>query len=116
MGKRTMVAAVGLAFLTGCTTYYKVHDPTTGKDYYTTKLDQKKSGSTTLTDDRTKKMVTVRIRRSRRSRRKSTRPASTRRRRRRRRRPHRTRSSNALAPVREPCIGRGAPARARQAE
>ena len=59
MGKRTMVAAVSLALLSGCTTYYKVHDPTTGKDYYTTKLDQKKSGSTTLTDDRTKKMVTV---------------------------------------------------------
>ena len=59
MGKRTMVAAVGLALLTGCTTYYKVHDPTTGKDYYTTKLDQKKSGSTELTDDRTKKTVTI---------------------------------------------------------
>jgi hypothetical protein len=59
MGKRTIVAAVGLALLSGCTSYYKVHDPSTGRDYYTTKLDQKKSGAASLTDGRTGSTVNI---------------------------------------------------------
>jgi hypothetical protein len=54
MTKRTL-AAVGLALLCvgGCTTYYKVTDPTTGRVYYTTELQHKNSGAATLKDART---------------------------------------------------------------
>ncbi len=34
----------------GCTTHYRVHDPTTGKNYYTTKIVRKSSGAVDLTD------------------------------------------------------------------
>jgi hypothetical protein len=45
-------AAVAL-MAAGCTSYYKVTDPTTGKIYYTTELKSKSSGATTLKDART---------------------------------------------------------------
>jgi hypothetical protein len=59
--KRTIAVlslAVAMFGLSGCTSYYKVHDPTTGKDYYTTSV-KKKGGSTTLKDGRTGNTVTV---------------------------------------------------------
>jgi hypothetical protein len=60
MSKRFIVGVVGLALLSGCgATHYKVHDPTTGRDYYTTKLEQKKSGAATLTDGRTGKTINL---------------------------------------------------------
>jgi hypothetical protein len=43
----------------GCTTYYRVTDPTTGRSYYTTRLDEQRSGSVQLKDARTGYMVTV---------------------------------------------------------
>lgn len=43
----------------GCTTYYKVHDPTTGKDYFTTEVKQERGGAATLKDDKTGRQVTV---------------------------------------------------------
>jgi hypothetical protein len=60
MGKRTW-AAVGLALLCigGCTNYYKVTDPTTGKVYYTTQLQEKTSGAATLKDGRTGSQVNL---------------------------------------------------------
>ena len=60
MSKRVIVGVVGLAILSGCgPTYYKVHDPTTGRDYYTSQLDQKKSGAATLRDGRTGSTVNL---------------------------------------------------------
>jgi hypothetical protein len=58
--KRTVSATlIGLVLLAaGCTSYYRVSDPTTGKVYYTTELKQD-SGATTLTDARTGDSVTV---------------------------------------------------------
>jgi hypothetical protein len=53
-----MMAAVA-ATAGGCTSYYRVHDPTTGKDYYTTELKEKNGGATQLKDARTGGMVTV---------------------------------------------------------
>ena len=50
--------AAGL-LLVGCTTYYKVTDPTTGKSYYTTELKQKGNGSATLKDSRTGNTVNI---------------------------------------------------------
>lgn len=56
MHSRT-IAAAALALVMGAggcaPTYYKVTDPTTGKVYYTTSLQQKSSGAATLTDART---------------------------------------------------------------
>ena len=43
----------------GCTTYYKVTDPTTGKTYYTTELKQKGNGSASLKDGRTGNTVNL---------------------------------------------------------
>ncbi len=43
----------------GCTTYYKVHDPTTNKDYYTTELRKQSGGAVTLKDARTGNEVSV---------------------------------------------------------
>src|SRR4051794_9967164 len=43
----------------GCTSYYRVHDPSTGKDYYTTDVEQERGGAATLKDGRTGRQVTV---------------------------------------------------------
>jgi len=56
-GKSLLVAALLLACVGGCTTYYKVTDPTTNKVYYTT--DIKQDGSTTLKDARSGNTVTL---------------------------------------------------------
>jgi len=60
MTKRIFVA-VGLALLCagGCTSYYKVTDPTTGRAYYTTELQHKNSGAATLKDARTGNKVNL---------------------------------------------------------
>ena len=60
MTKRTL-AAVGLALLCvgGCTSYYKVTDPTTGRVYYTQELQRKNSGAATLKDGRTGSSVNL---------------------------------------------------------
>jgi hypothetical protein len=55
-----LIAAVVMALLLGgCTSYYKVTDPTTGKAYYTTELKQKGNGSATLKDGRTGNTVNI---------------------------------------------------------
>jgi hypothetical protein len=56
--KILLVAGIVLGFAVGCTSYYRVTDPSTGKVYYTTELKQD-SGATTLKDGRTGDMVTV---------------------------------------------------------
>ena len=48
-----------LCTVAGCTTYYKVHDPTTGKDYFTTDVQQERGGAAVLTDGKTGRKVTV---------------------------------------------------------
>jgi hypothetical protein len=45
-----LAVAAGAAALSGCTSYYKVTDPTTGRVYYTTQLKQLDSGAVELTD------------------------------------------------------------------
>jgi len=52
-----LLAAVLLA--SGCTSYYKVHDPTTGKTYYTSDLKRKSSGAAELVDGRTGNHVSL---------------------------------------------------------
>ena len=49
-----------LILVSGCTSYYKVTDPHSGKTYYTTKIQKtKKSGAIKLTDERTGQTVTI---------------------------------------------------------
>ena len=61
MGRTMRIVLLGMVTLVaaGCTKYYKVTDPTTGKVYYTTKMTQKSSGATTLTDARTGNKVSL---------------------------------------------------------
>ena len=49
---------VSAVMLSGCTTYYKVADPSTGKTYYTTEV-REKGGSTQLVDVKTGSKVTI---------------------------------------------------------
>ncbi len=46
--------------MAGCTSYYKVSDPTTGNTYYTTKVKEHGgTGAVTFEDARTKSTVTI---------------------------------------------------------
>jgi hypothetical protein len=62
--RRSYLSFVGLALATllggvgGCTNYYKVTDPSTRKDYYTTEVRQD-HGATKLRDGRTGSQVTI---------------------------------------------------------
>ncbi len=53
MKATTTAACLALLCAAGCTNYYRVTDPTTGKEYYTTDLEKKKSGAATLKDAKT---------------------------------------------------------------
>jgi len=53
------VLALGAIALAGCTSYYKVTDPNTGRSYYTTKMKDMKSGAAKFEDERTKTEVTI---------------------------------------------------------
>jgi hypothetical protein len=54
------VAVSGLVLLAaGCTTYYKVTDPQSGREYYTDKIDSDRSGVVKLKDARSKSTVTL---------------------------------------------------------
>jgi hypothetical protein len=59
MRKLVFTSCVLPLLLGGCTSYYKVTDPTTGKAYYTTELTQKGNGSATLKDGRTGNTVNI---------------------------------------------------------
>ena len=46
--------------MAGCTTYYRVTDPASGKEYYTTNVkDKGRSGAVKITDDKTGSSVTL---------------------------------------------------------
>ena len=55
----TGCAALLLAVLSGCTTYYMVTDPTAGKVFYTTDIDKEDSGAISFTDEKSKQQVTL---------------------------------------------------------
>jgi hypothetical protein len=55
---RTLLCAA-LVLTGGCTSYYKVTDPTTSRSYYTTELKKGSHGSATLKDARTGNEVTI---------------------------------------------------------
>lgn len=58
--KVVLTVILGLTALTmGCTTYYAVTDPKTGKQYYTTDWDTARGGTTRFTDAKTGAIVTI---------------------------------------------------------
>ena len=56
---RFAIALCALASVAACTTYYEVTDPTTGRVYYSTDIEDRKGGAVTLVDDRNGAEVTV---------------------------------------------------------
>ena len=48
-----------IMLVAGCTNYYRVTDPTTGKAYYTTKVDAGKGGAVKIKDEKTGSTVTL---------------------------------------------------------
>jgi hypothetical protein len=48
-----------ILMLAGCTHYYRVTDPGTGKTYYTTDIDRGKGGAVKIKDERTRSTVTL---------------------------------------------------------
>jgi hypothetical protein len=53
-----MLMVMVLCVLAGCS-YYKITDPRTSKVYYTTGIDERKSGAVVITDKKTNKKVTL---------------------------------------------------------
>lgn len=56
---RSLALAILLVSLAGCTSYYEVKDPTTGKTYYSSEYDQGRDGQVTLTDEGSGASVTI---------------------------------------------------------
>jgi len=56
---RNTVIVAALFVGAGCTNYYKVTDPTTGRVYYTTELTTHSSGAATIKDARTGNTVNI---------------------------------------------------------
>ncbi len=59
MNRAMVIGSICLLYVGGCTSYYKVHDPTTGRDYYTTDLREKSGGAATLKDGRSGNTVNL---------------------------------------------------------
>ena len=58
--RNALFSLIGLVFvLTACTSHKRVEDPSSGRAYYTTKIDKNKSGSIEFTDARTGGKVTM---------------------------------------------------------
>ena len=56
----TWVLCIVIALVAGCTTYYKVTDPASGKAYYTKKIeDAGKAGAVKFKDEKSGSVVTL---------------------------------------------------------
>jgi uncharacterized protein YceK len=58
---RNAFAVLAILLVSGCTSYYRVTDPTTGTTYYTTSksYDESKEGAASFVDARTGDKVTI---------------------------------------------------------
>lgn len=57
---RGLTVLVLIMAVTGCTNYYRVTDPASGKTYYTTKIDNAgRAGAVKIKDERTGSVVTL---------------------------------------------------------
>ena len=59
MKRIAILTVIATLLLSGCTSYYKVVDPSTNKTYYTTKYEQNRSGAVEFKDQATGSTVTV---------------------------------------------------------
>jgi len=59
MKRTAFLVVLGALLIGGCTSYYKVTDPTTGKMYYTTSLRQMDNGAAELKDATTGDTITI---------------------------------------------------------
>jgi uncharacterized protein YceK len=57
--RATTLAVVACALLAGCASYYRVTEPGSGRQYYTTNVDKERDGSVTFKDSKTKSEVTL---------------------------------------------------------
>jgi hypothetical protein len=57
--RRKRLALLSLAFLGGCTSYYAVTDPSSGKTFYTERVEKQSGGAVSLKDTRSGDMVTL---------------------------------------------------------
>ena len=55
----TLILGGLMMLVAGCTNYYRVTDPTTGKAYYATDVDTGKGGAVKIKDEKTGSMVTL---------------------------------------------------------
>jgi hypothetical protein len=53
------IAAASMFVLTGCSSYYRVTDPTTGRTFYTQSVDEKGGGAVKFKDSRNDADVTL---------------------------------------------------------
>ena len=59
-GVTSLILCGVLLCMTGCSSYYRVTDPVSGKTYYTTKInDAGRAGAVKIKDDRTGSVVTL---------------------------------------------------------
>jgi hypothetical protein len=56
---RLALCVSSIAFLAGCTSYYRIADPDSGKTYYTTKIDRERGGAVRIDDKATGDHVTL---------------------------------------------------------
>jgi hypothetical protein len=58
-GIRCCALVLAVMFAAGCASYYKVTDPSTGKEYYTQEVKKRGSGAVTIKDAATGDEVTI---------------------------------------------------------
>lgn len=56
---RSCAGLLLLLFVAGCTTYYRVTDQSTRRDYYTTGIDRTDSGAVRFYDEKSRASVTL---------------------------------------------------------
>lgn len=56
---RSCACLLLLLFVAGCTTYYRVTDQSTRRDYYTTGIDRTDSGAVRFYDEKSRASVTL---------------------------------------------------------
>lgn len=59
MWKLVSLVLVAGVVAAGCSSYYKIRDPTTGKEYYTKDYDRYRDGSVEFKDGASKREVTL---------------------------------------------------------
>jgi hypothetical protein len=57
--RAVLPAVVASALLAGCASYYRVTDPTSGRQYFTSDFERGRDGSVTFKDGKTKNAVTL---------------------------------------------------------